>query len=214
MTGDPVFDWADSELPQTDLVAADYWLLWRIVDPLSIREAARLLAGLNPKPSSNRIDSDREKAAKADAYGMALIRAVQSGRVESVNSLAWDGSYGDTGICDYTDEGLCDATTIHVTELAHWAHCCGISHHWTAGTGGQQQPARDLSVYPAELRAAIEAFEAVHADPKATAGKSAKQALREWLDANKPELSGEARGRLSTVANWQKDGGAPKTPGE
>lgn len=214
MTGDPVFDWADSESPKADLAAADYWLLWRIVDPLSIREAARLLAGLNPKPSSNRIDSDREKAAKADAYGIALIRAVQSGRVESVSSLAWDGSYGDTGICDYTDEGLCDATTIHVAELAHWAHRCGISHHWPTDSREHGKGELDLSRYPPELRAAIEAFEAVHVDPKATAGKSAKQALREWLDANKPELSGEARGRLSTVANWQKDGGAPKTPGE
>jgi hypothetical protein len=214
MTGDPVFDWADSELPKADLIAADYWLLWRIVDPLTIRESARLLAGLNPKPSSNRIDSDRGKAAKADAYGIALIRAVQSARVESANSLAWDGSYGDTAICDYTDEGLCDATTIHVAELAHWAHCCGISHHWSIDSREHGKGMLDLSRYPPELQAAIEAFEVVRVDPSATAGRTPKIALSAWLEMNKPELSGNARERIATVANWQPSGGAPKTPGE
>lgn len=69
------------------------------------------------------------------------------------------------------------------------------------------------SDYPPELRAAIEAFEAVSRDPAATAKQTPKAALAAWLAEYKPELSGNARDRIATVANWQPQGGAPKTPG-
>lgn len=67
--------------------------------------------------------------------------------------------------------------------------------------------------YPAELRAAIEAFNAVRHDAQAIAGKTPKAAISAWLETNKLELSGSARERIATVANWQPGGGAPKTPG-
>jgi len=65
--------------------------------------------------------------------------------------------------------------------------------------------------YPQELAAAIEAFEAVHTAD--LAGRSAKSVLLGWLNANRPQLSANARERIATVANWQPTGGAPKTPG-
>jgi hypothetical protein len=77
----------------------------------------------------------------------------------------------------------------------------------------KQQP-RPPTDYPNELRAAIEAFEAVHGDPNAAAKRSPKAALTAWLKANRPELSSNARERIATVANWQPTGGAPKTPSE
>ena len=55
------------------------------------------------------------------------------------------------------------------------------------------------------------------------AGKSiktgAKVALKNWMSANLSEwkgdtpLSPEAKLRITTVANWKKKGGAPKTGG-
>ena len=77
------------------------------------------------------------------------------------------------------------------------------------------QPNRDETAmnYPAELRAAIEAFDAVSRDPAATAKRNPKGALSAWLEKHKPELSSNARERIATVANWQPQGGAPKTPG-
>lgn len=74
-------------------------------------------------------------------------------------------------------------------------------------------PSLDISRYPVELRAAIEAFEAVSKDPAATAGKSPRRALATWLKEHKPELSSNAQDRVATVANWQPGGGVPKTPG-
>jgi hypothetical protein len=73
--------------------------------------------------------------------------------------------------------------------------------------------ARSMSAYPEELRAAIEAFEAVHGDEAATRSKTPKAALKEWLETNRPDIGDNARARISTVANWKPSGGAPKTPG-
>jgi hypothetical protein len=71
-----------------------------------------------------------------------------------------------------------------------------------------------LDRFPLELRAAIEAFEAVRNDAAALAGRSPRKALETWLKQNRPEITANARERIATVANWQPIGGAPKTPGE
>jgi len=80
-----------------------------------------------------------------------------------------------------------------------------------AARGATESRQDDANGYSPELRAAIEAFNAVRGDPAATAKRSPKAALMAWLDANKPELSANARERIATVANWQPTGGAPKT---
>ena len=72
---------------------------------------------------------------------------------------------------------------------------------------------KGASNYPDKLRAAIEAFEAVSCDPAATTRQSAKAALKSWLAEHRPDLSNNARDAIATVANWQPQGGAPKTPG-
>ena len=65
--------------------------------------------------------------------------------------------------------------------------------------------------YPSELRAAIEAFEAVHG-AAIPSNRSPKQRLLAWLAEHKPNIGPNARERIATVANWQPNGGAPKTP--
>lgn len=72
------------------------------------------------------------------------------------------------------------------------------------------QPKISLDRYPFELRIAIEAFEAVSTDASVTSAP--KKAIRKWLDANKPDLTNEAKERIAVVANWKPTGGAPKTP--
>lgn len=70
-----------------------------------------------------------------------------------------------------------------------------------------------LNRFPLELRAAIEAFDAVRNDAAALAGRSPRKAIEAWLQQNRPELSANALDRIATIANWQPGGGAPKTPG-
>lgn len=190
-----------------------YWMLWSIVESLSIREASRLLAGLDPKPYSNRIDSDKEGAAKAEAFNVALIRTVQDGKIRPVRALSWFNDINATypAPCDPGSPDLCDETILRVTDLSEWAERVGLEHYWRKATGPALNTL-DLARYPDELRAAIEAFDAVRDDPKATAGKTPKAALSAWLDTNKADLSKNARERIATVANWQPSGGAPETP--
>jgi hypothetical protein len=76
-----------------------------------------------------------------------------------------------------------------------------------------EAPPLDLSTFPQELRAAIEAYQAVRFDIGATSGRSPRTALRAWLTENRCELGANAIDRIATVANWQPSGGAPKTPG-
>ena len=70
--------------------------------------------------------------------------------------------------------------------------------------------AADISNYPAELAAAIQAWRAVfHTEGN---GKP-KARLKRWLDAHETfkSLSSEAKERIATVANWDKLGGATRT---
>ena len=67
------------------------------------------------------------------------------------------------------------------------------------------------SDFPEELRLALAAFQAVRAKPELTASTKPKQAMIKWLQANSI-LSGDACKRVATVANWEKRGGAAKTP--
>jgi hypothetical protein len=103
-------------------------------------------------------------------------------------------------------------TTVSVSELAEWCDAKGIPHPWGSSESDNSWESA-VSRFPEELRAAIEAFNAVRTDPAVAAGRSAKAMLLEWLKQHKANLSNGARERIATVANWNPQGGAPKTPG-
>lgn len=68
---------------------------------------------------------------------------------------------------------------------------------------------------PEELRAANDAWHAVtkDGDPR-DSGKAIRTALRKYLDEHPrySALSNEAKERICTVTNWNRKGGAPRTP--
>ena len=83
----------------------------------------------------------------------------------------------------------------------------------TAYSRNSSSPGGSIDRFPLELRAAIEAFDAVRNDAAALAGRSPRKAIEVWLQQNRPELTANALDRIATIANWQPSGGAPKTPG-
>lgn len=192
------------------------WWQWRIVDPLTINEAANLLAGFNPNFEHK---SKPEDAAKIQTMRTALLRAANVGRLPLQKSLAYlDGSYDSClAPCEASHPDLAGASMASAQDLGRWADSHSILHGWNLDELKDmieaQPPTINLARYPAELRAAIEAFEAVSKDPSATIGISPRQALLHWLDSHRPELGSNARERIVTVANWAPAGGAPKTPG-
>lgn len=65
---------------------------------------------------------------------------------------------------------------------------------------------------PRELAIALQAWREVSKDFAKYGGVSPKTAITRWLADHHPEVSGHARERIATMANWQPGGGAPKTP--
>jgi hypothetical protein len=77
--------------------------------------------------------------------------------------------------------------------------------------------------YAPKLAAAVRAWQAVTRDEQWLRARSPKNALINWLKANASELgsrnptktlSGKAINEIAKIANWQLEGGAPKTPGQ
>lgn len=71
---------------------------------------------------------------------------------------------------------------------------------------------------PVELRVAVDVWEETQTQaegPEGIEGVSVKQAITKNLERHpeREKLSAEAKKRIATVANWDRDGGAPKTPG-
>ena len=186
------------------------WENWAHVDPLTIGEASSLLAGGTPNVLVN-----NAIRAKSDAYRIALLRAIETGSLVAHRALArYAGSREFAEPCEHSDPDLCDDTLVRRLELCRWADEHGIVHGWKPerlpeSTRNVFDPAR----FPEELRAAIEAFDAVRNNPAATRGKRPKTALLDWLLQNRPKLSKNARERIASVSNWEPEGGAPKTPG-
>ncbi|HET8899314.1 MAG TPA: hypothetical protein VFN09_11135 [Rhodanobacteraceae bacterium] len=191
------------------------WLAtWKYADVVNLRDAACVLTDYDPA----QYKVDRVLPSQAQTMLNILGDAVRLGRLPFAAAWEWvDGGFGDIHaspldadqISKHTE--LSDITTVFVNDLMPWCDAKGIQHPWQSDTipaGGT------LDCYPDELRAAIEAFKAVQGNPALTAKRSPKAAIAEWLHANKPALSANARDRIATVANWQPTGGAPKTPGE
>lgn len=80
--------------------------------------------------------------------------------------------------------------------------------HINFGTAAEKQDFDKKSkTYPPELDIAMQAWREV----SATEGKGKPKArIKAWLDAN-TKLSAEAKDRISTVANWNKMGGATRS---
>ena len=186
---------------------------WAAQDLLTIRQAGCLIAGEYPS-----IDDDRFLTTDSAQAATAIRRAIGAKQLKAAElwiRIPYGGGVSSTHEAPVPSDAIGNGTVIARTALIAW---CGISgQRWPFPDSALQQhdavSHAERPEYPAELRAAIEAFDAVSRDPTATKGKSAKAALLAWLEANRPALSNNARERIATVANWQSGGGAPATPG-
>lgn len=199
-----------------------YWEDFRVCTYLRLDVAAALLAGENPHTVKTdglstgkaalilhemKLDLCLAIAAPPEkdlfSYGFfeAHISIIKSGTGERIP--LGEGQYVTVDEIDSSSWGRPFA-------FAHWAEVRGIPHYWPT-LGKLVRDAPGQLPYPYELQAAIDAFEAVSGNPEALKGKTPKQAITAWLEANR-ELSKDAIRRVAVVANWGKKGGAPVTP--
>jgi len=186
---------------------------------MNLVEAAALLVGIELRDAINNNEwSALEGIASrrgADNWERELVRAIQSHTLIPESVAIRD-------LAARKPKQI-DARTVSAADLLEpWA--CRISDDalvsWCMQRGAPipaqlveiEPDAARVAGYPDVLQAAVDAFEAVHGDDDALRGKTAKQALHAWLVKHRPELSNNARTLAAEVANWQRKGGAPKTP--
>jgi hypothetical protein len=197
-----------------DPIFEEYWYTWRHADILSIRVAACLLTNTNPAKYQN----NHVLPSDAAAMDTVITQAVKLGKIKPFELMGWYDNGYNSQLEPLDQVGpncriSSDDTTIEVAELGRWCESKRIEHHWPKPEENKSSIGiLMIDKYPAELRAAIEVFEAISGDPTATLKQSPKSAISAWLEKHCPELTNNARERVATVANWQPSGGAPKTP--
>ena len=180
-------------------LSSEFWATWRLVPFLTLRQAAWLLAGQDP--------------AYADDVSSQLPSSVRA------ISLALDAAAGGTllPICQvheggrsrniYRDAGDPLSAEVSADSLARWADANGLAHAWMRP---QALLDGDFERFPAQLKLAIKAFNAVFGSD--LGGKTPKQALVAWVSKNTEGLSEPEKNRIAQIANWQPEGGVGRTP--
>jgi hypothetical protein len=195
---------------------------WKLCDEFTVDQAAHLIVGMPPGFYEGQIAYGNDLSPSEDkrfhmtlaAATNALLNAVKSGRVAPVRSV--DLPLGGAGEAS--------RTFIHIDSIRKWLKERGIKRGFFFTEPDIFEPGylkKTDTRYAPKLAAAVRAWEGT-SDESATKGKSPKQALMKWLreHASEFELSDE-EGKpnelgieeAAKVANWQRGGGAPKTPG-
>lgn len=208
---------------------------WRLVDELTIVQAALLVIGLDPAAYQDEIEdqgySTAHKPKGYEAAKLAIAAALRDFRI-SGRHLNTEGRvtvvYSDIpGVTFLESEKLhgeytnANGSTVERTTLIQWLSNRGIN----SGFFFPEKPTTtdpdyldpNHPRYAPKLAAAVKAWQAV-TDPK---GKSPKQALDKWLREHgaaygltddEGKANETAIGEISKIANWNTSGGAPKTP--
>ena len=195
---------------------------WRLCEELSIVQAALLLTDNDPGGACSNVEnwvSDRQpigyRAAKT-AISNGLRRGLIKGQLVPVFDTDINGR--ELGAI----EGSIDVaqSRVEVESLRAWLRGRGLRTGFFFPTATDDPDYLDTSNprYAPKLAAAVRAWQAVID----CGGKSPKQALTKWLreHAAEFELSNDEGipnetgiEEVAKVANWQRSGGAPKTPG-
>lgn len=193
-----------------------------VMHDLPFDKAVDSFAGIDPY--DDRYLSDDESKARR-LYGDMLAYAIECGELTDIRR---------------TVDGKANVACIKLLDLHAWCARKGQIYplppptgpvpssqigditavNWQALADGEDDQPRqagdavmiDLDTVPLELRIAINAYQTIENNPSLVAGRSARQAILQWLDDNHPSLTNKAKGRIATVANPAPEGGAPKTP--
>jgi hypothetical protein len=198
---------------------------WRLLDELTLVEAAHLIAGRAPSSTQQANDAHSPDSPRdCEPELQALQRAYRKGELAPTNII-------------YSDQGEIrpdwDKARISTEQVRTWLTSRGVTTGFffpeppiAQLQAGQPQAVPDYlsdgPFFSPKLAAAIAAWKAVSSDVKLARSKSVKQAIREWLDKNYVDLglikkdgkqNKEAIEEIAKVANWDTKGGAPKTAG-
>jgi hypothetical protein len=196
--------------------------LWYLNEAVSLQDAACLVAGYEPTKFALIHDEDDiyQDFPRYIPVIKALKIAVANGNLEA------NIRYEAQDEFDYYDphsdyEIDLEKTMVEVKMLKNWLSSLDVKTGFFFPRSTTDYLDQRNEHYSPKLVAAIDAWEAVTANPSLMRGTTAKQAMKKWLlrNANKYELikkdgnpNDEGIEEIAKIANWNGKGGAPKTP--
>jgi hypothetical protein len=214
---------------------------WKLCDEFTVIQAALLIIGEDPAGTQDYIEQweSQNRPQGFDACFAALKNAINAGRLKAtIRRVAWERGFnedpGPDELCEidgrkrqiiYKADSDWGLSTIQREDLTEWLSSRNFK---PAFFFEQKTDAPDYldpkhPKYSPKLAAAIRAWEAVTTDPRYNNnGKTPKANIENWLNSHAAEYDlvkedGEnnadaIKNQIAKVANWQTDGGAPKTP--
>jgi hypothetical protein len=187
---------------------------WQLCDELTVFQAAMLAADCDP---SSQAEHCRWFEAAKNAISNALRRGAVTGKLVPIIEKDYDAQRA----WEIEDSIDIHKSRVEVDSLRKWLATRGVKGGFffpDAKPHDYLDPNHPR--YAPKLAAAVRAWMALE-DESSISGKSPKQALTKWLreHASEFELTDEDGKPNETgieeaakVANWQRTGGAPKTP--
>ncbi|GAC1622245.1 MAG: hypothetical protein NVS9B10_05980 [Nevskia sp.] len=210
---------------------------WRLCDELTVIQAALLVVGADPAGNQEWVLTQEapNRPRGFDAAFAALKNSIGSKTLKAtIRRSSWERGWNELPDEDHgmaTDsrrqEIIYEAfpdwnlSTLGVGDLKDWLRKRGLRSGFFFPNETDEPDYLDPGNprFASKLACAVRAWQAV-TNP---GGKSPKQALVKWLrehaaefdltdDEGKPNETGIEE--VAKVANWQRSGGAPKTPGD
>lgn len=249
---------AELRATERERLEAENWKainpLWRLSDPLTVQQAAALIAGFDPNVvrfNSNNGAWFESETGFTDSGGISWVQTVFLSLVNAINdknlkaklrhdadprytagmdNLQGRGYWGREDVAEIKDwDGTSYVitpnpnwakSTVSRSDLVAWLEAAGIrtGFFFPAATDAPDYLDTKNPRYAPKLAAAVRAWQSV----TDAGARSPKQALEKWLREHAAEFGltdddgnavNKAMEECSTVANWQRGGGAPKTPG-
>lgn len=195
---------------------------WRLCDELSIVQAALLLVGHDPAGEVGGAVENWKRHERPDGYEAAktaITNALRLGVIKGTITPIYQRDFQGIEF-QVTDSVDVVASRLNVDSLRHWLQMRGINtgFFFPMATDAPDYLDPNNPRYAPKLAAAVRAWQAV-TDP---IGNHPKKALVKWLREHAAEFGmTDDEGKtnetgieeVAKVANWQPNGGAPKTPG-
>lgn len=198
---------------------------WRLCDELTVQQAVLLIVGIDPASEAAECEhwKPQERPRGYSPVKQALCAALRKEEVTGKNIPIYECDINGNPLRDIDGTTDVYASTVEVVSLVRWLRSRGMNTGFffpqedsTSGEPDYLNP-KHLRYAP-KLAAAVRAWEAV-TDPGSR--RTPKQALDKWLREHGAAYGltddeGKAKEtaieEISKVANWNPNGGVPKTP--
>ena len=198
---------------------------WRLCDELTVQQAVLLIVGIDPASEAAECEhwKPQERPRGYDPVKQALCAALRKEEVTGKNIPIYECDINGNPLRDIDGTTDVYASTVEVVSLVRWLRSRGMNTGFffpqedsTSGEPDYLNPNHPR--YAPKLAAAVRAWEAV-TDPGSR--RTPKQALDKWLREHGAAYGltddeGKAKEtaieEISKIANWNPNGGAPKTP--